>query len=132
MIETERADSGSNLWEDYSFILKKMGICQAELTIGEIKRTFSLSGSPSADLERVWHAEHSIGEQATLRVCADRENFSENHFSLIADIAAEAWSKAALRWKEMNDCSLDFESEAGESTNYQQQKARSLYRPTYS
>ena len=131
LLETERADSGSNLWEDYIFILKKMGICQAELTIGEIKRTFSLPDSPSADVERMWHAEHSIGDQATLHVCADRENFSENHFSLIADIAAEAWSKAALRWKEINDCSLDFDCEAGELTNYQQQKARSLYRPTY-
>ena len=80
----------------------------------------------------MWHAEHSIGEQVNLSVYADREKFTENHFALIADIAAEAWSKAGLRWKEIYGYNLDFESQAGELTNYQQQKARSLYRPTYS
>ena len=132
LLETERANSGNNLWEDYCFILKKMGIYKAELLIGEIRRTFSISDSFSSDSEKMWLAEHSIGEQVNLRVFGNQENFSENHFILIADIAAEAWSKAALRWKEIYGYNLDFESKAGESINYQQQKARSLYRPTYS
>ena len=131
LLETERADSGSNLWEDYRFILKKMGICRAELSIGEIKRTFSLSDSSSDDGERMWHAEHSIGEQVNLHVYADREKFTENHFALIADISAEAWSKATQRWNEVNHCPLDFGAEAIETTNQQLQKSRSLYKPTY-
>ena len=131
LLETERADSGSNLWEDYRFILKKMGICRAELSIGDIKRTFSLSDSTSDDLERMWHAKHSIGGQVDLHLYADREKFTENHFALIADISAEAWSKASLRWNEVNDCPLDFESEARVTTNQQLQKSRSLYKPTY-
>ena len=99
--------------------------------LGEIERTFSISDSLSCDTEKMWHAEHSIGEQVNLSVYADREKFTENHFALIADISAEAWSKAALRWNEVNDCPLDFESEARETTNQQLQKSRSLYKPTY-
>ena len=131
LLETERADSGSNLWEDYCFILKKMGIYKAELSIGGTKRTFHLSDSTSDDVELMWHVEHSIGDQVDLHVYADREKFTENHFALIADISAEAWSKAAQRWNEVNNCLLDFESEAGETTNQQLQKSRSLYKPTY-
>ncbi|MEC7274494.1 MAG: MraY family glycosyltransferase, partial [Verrucomicrobiota bacterium] len=132
LLDSERADSGSNLWEDYCFILKKMGICRAELSIGEIRRTFSISDSLFCDTEKMWHSEHSIGEQVNLHVYADREKFTENHFALIADISSEAWSNAALRWNEVNDCSLDFESEARETSNQQLQKSRSLYKPTYS
>ena len=64
-------------------------------------------------------------------MCTQIEKFTENHFALIADISAEAWSKAAQRWNEVNNCLLDFESEAGETTNQQLQKSRSLYKPTY-
>ena len=108
-----------------------MGIYKAELSIGETKRTFHLSDSTSDDAERMWHAEHSIGDKVDLHVYADREKFTENHFALIADISAEAWSKAALRWNEVNDCPLDFESKAKVTTNRQLQKSRSRYKPTY-
>ena len=56
--------------------------------------------------------------------------FSERQFALISDIAAEAWSKAAVRWKAVNGGPIDFDAEASEPRDYREQKARSLYRPT--
>lgn len=131
IVEAERADTGNHLWTDYRFVLKKMGFCRAELTIDGRARSFFLPDTPHADTTRLWQETHRISDQAVLHLYADKDQFSERQFTLIADIAAEAWSKAALRWHQINRSPLDFDSLASEPTTYRQQKARNLYRPTY-
>jgi hypothetical protein len=64
-------------------------------------------------------------------VYAEKDNFSESQFSLAADIAAEAWSTACSKWKEINESPMTFDSVAQEASDYNRQKARNLYRPTY-
>ena len=131
IVEAERADSGHHLWADFRFILKKMGFCRAELVIHGTERTFYLPDTPHETLSLLWSQEHQISSEILLRVYTAKDNFSERQFSIISDVAAEAWSKAAVRWKEVNQCDLDFEAKAGDVSNYRQQKARNLYRPTY-
>lgn len=131
IVEAERADTGSHLWTDYRFILKKMGFCRAELMIKGNERSFFLPDTPHADTTRLWEATHKIADEVTLCLYADKDHFSQSQFAIIADVAAEAWSKAALRWNEINGDSLDFDSKAIEPKTYRQQKARNLYRPTY-
>jgi hypothetical protein len=50
-------------------------------------------------------------------VYADKAHFSEGQFSIISDLAAEAWSKASAHWKEIHKGNLTFEVEASEATN---------------
>lgn len=131
VVEAERADTGNHLWTDYRFVLKKMGFCRAELIIDGRERSFFLPDTPHADTSRLWQETHQVASQATLHLYADKDQFSARQFTLLADIAAEAWSKAALRWNQVNGNSLDFDATASEPTSYSQQKARNLYRPTY-
>lgn len=131
IVEAERADTGNHLWADFRFILKKMGFCRAKLVINGAERTFYLPDTPHENTASLWSEEHKIGLEAKLIVYTDKDNFSARQFAIISDLAAEAWAKASLRWKEVNGCDLDFEAEAGEASNYPQQKARKLYRPTY-
>ncbi len=131
IVEAERADTGSHLWTDYRFILKKMGFCRAELSIAGVERAFFLPDTPHADTQKLWHEPHQVSDRVLLTVYAEKDNFSERQFAIISDIAAEAWSKASVRWNEVNGSALDFESQASEPTNYREQKARNLYRPTY-
>lgn len=131
IVEVDRADSGQNLWADYRFILKKIGICRAELNIDGDQRSFFLPDTPHAHIEQLWQETHRLGEHIRLTVYADKDNFSKSQFEIISDISAEAWAKASQRWNDLNGRSLDFGSKAPEPASYRQQKARNLYRPTY-
>jgi UDP-GlcNAc:undecaprenyl-phosphate GlcNAc-1-phosphate transferase len=133
VVEAERADTAKNLWADFRFVLKKMGFCRAELKISEETRTFYLPNTQHGDLEALWKETHTTSGilPVELTLYGEKDNFSEGQFALLADLAAEAWSDARGKWKEINGSPLDFDSIAKESTNYKSQKARNLYRPTY-
>ena len=115
--EVERADTGNQLWADYRFVLKKMGFCRAVLTIAGDERSFHLEDSPHEDLSLLWSEAHQIGKKTLLRVYADKAHFSEGQFSIMSDLAAEAWSKASARWKEINKGTLTIEAEASEAVS---------------
>ena len=133
VVEAERADSAKHLWSDFRFVLKKMGFCRAELTMDDETRDFYVPHTPHYNLDRLWQESHqSQGEvSVTLVVYAEKDNFSESQFALAADIAAEAWSTARAKWKEINGSPMTFDSVAQEASDYKRQKARNLYRPTY-
>jgi UDP-GlcNAc:undecaprenyl-phosphate GlcNAc-1-phosphate transferase len=115
--EVERADTGNHLWADYCFVLKKMGFCRAVMTIAGDERSFHLEDSPYEDLSLLWSEAHQTGNNTLLCVYADKAHFSEGQFSIISDLAAEAWSKASARWKEIHKGNLTFEAEASEATS---------------
>jgi len=131
IVEVERVDSGKNLWADYRFVLKKMGFCRAELSIAGEQRSFFVTDTPHAKVDLLWQEIHAIGEHTQLTLYADKDNFTDRQFELLSDVAAEAWTKSAQRWKEINGAELDFEATARPPSTYRQEKARNLYRPTY-
>ena len=130
--EVERAGSGADLWSDFQFVLKKMGFSRAVLTVGEEQKEFSLTTERVED-KPIWGETISLrGElPAILVLNAEEENFTHGQFSLLADIAAESWSKATARWFEINGGFLSFDAKAKEPVSKQRQKVRKLYRPTY-
>ena len=131
IVEAERADTGAHLWSDFRFILKKVGVCRATLTINGVERTFFQTNTPHDQPDRLLSQEREVCKGTLLNVSVDRDQFSEQQFHLIADIVAEAWAKASANWRKVNAAPLDFNAVALEPTHYRQQKARALYRPTY-
>jgi len=133
ILEVGRADTGQNVWSDFHFVLKKMGVCRAELMLGDEMRSFYIPGTAHEDAEYLLADTHSIrGDlEGSMTLYAEKDNFSPRQFALVADIAAEAWSKASARWKELNGEPLNFDAVAKDADNYRAQKARNLYRPTY-
>ncbi|CAA6693613.1 MULTISPECIES: MraY family glycosyltransferase [unclassified Lentimonas] len=133
VVEAERADSATHLWSDFRFVLKKMGFCRAELKMGEEARDFYVPHTPHDDLALLWKETHRTQGEVPIELTlyGEKDNFSENQFTLAADIAAEALSSARNKWKDINGSPMDFDSVAKEATDYRKQKARNLYRPTY-
>lgn len=131
--ETDRADTAKNLWADFRFVLKKMGICRAEITINGETRTFFVPNTAHEHLEQLWIETHIVrsAAEATIVLYGDKDCFSERQFNLMCDIAIEAWGSAGTRWKEVNGVALHFKAEAKAVENYKAQKSRALYRPTY-
>jgi UDP-GlcNAc:undecaprenyl-phosphate GlcNAc-1-phosphate transferase len=133
VVEAERADSAKNLWSDYRFVLKKMGFCRAELTMGGTKRDFYVPNTPHDQPSLLWEGKHSTSGEipVTLKLWSEKDYFTEDQFALSVDIAAEAWASARVKWKELNGKPMDFDSVAKAATDYRHQKAQNLYRPTY-
>ena len=118
--EAERDNKKNHLWADFCFILKKMGFCRAELTIGGDERTFYTPDLPHEDLSLLWSEMHQISEDTTLLLYAGKDRFSEAQFGIMSDLAAEAWSKASARWREINRKKLSFDEEVSEAPDCQQ------------
>jgi UDP-GlcNAc:undecaprenyl-phosphate GlcNAc-1-phosphate transferase len=133
VVEAERADSGLNLWQDYKFVLKKMGFCRASLTLGMETRTFYVPNTAHGNLDDLYYQTHTIEGDCPVEIVlyAEQQHLSERQFNLLADLAVETWHAAACKWKTVNGQSISFKSTAIESVNYRQQRNRSLYRPTY-
>ncbi|MEO0508486.1 MAG: MraY family glycosyltransferase [Verrucomicrobiota bacterium] len=130
IVEAERADTGEHLWSDFRFVLKKMGFCFVSLEIGDDVRTYYQPNTKFEVAEATWSEVHS-SEGTSLTLRAEKDNFSERQFLVVADIATEAWSKAAARWREINGAEFSFDTSAKPADSYRLQKARNLYRPTY-
>jgi hypothetical protein len=71
------------------------------------------------------------GEESSILLCGEKDNFSEAQFDLLCDLAVEAWAKASARWTELHGTPLTFDAVASAPRNYRSQRARNLYRPTY-
>ena len=133
IVEAERAGSIPHLWSDFQFVLKKIGICRARLTLEEKTREFYIPHTPSKDSKHLWMETHEIRNlyTASLVLYGEKDNLSESQFSLIADIAAEAWTKALHKWRDTNGVPITFDAVADKPKDYRSQKSRNLYRPTY-
>lgn len=132
--EAERADKIAHLWSDFQFVLKKMGICRAELTIGDEKREFYIPQTLPKGSESLWKEVREMRQNphvGPLTLYGEKESLSKNQFSLLVDIATEAWTKAVQKWQEVNGRPATFDAVAKEPEDYRSQKSRNLYRPTY-
>ena len=90
------------------------------LTIGGEERSFYSPDLPHEDLSLLWSEVHQTGEDTALCLYAGKDHFSEVQFGIMSDIAAEAWSKASARWKEINKEKLSFDAEVREAPDCQQ------------
>lgn len=130
-MEAARADTGEHLWSDYHFVLKKIGFCRAELKINTDKRSFYLPHSSHDEPDLLWQETHRISPEVELILFAEKEYFSERQFSIISDVACEAWNLASAQWLLSNEGELTFDAKAKDPSSYREHKSRSLYRPTY-
>ena len=132
--EAERADSVAHLWSDFQFVLRKIGICRAELTIANETREFYIPNTPTKGSDGLWEGTHEVKQTQNpllLKLYGEKDNFSESQFTLVADIAAETWCNTCQKWETINECPADFDAIGKEPESYQEQKSRNLYRPTY-
>ena len=131
--EVDRADSGTHLWSDYHFILKKMGFCRAKMLVNQNTRSFYIPHTQDHSNDQLHEFKYTFknAKSAKLTLHAEKDFFSDRQFNLICDIAVEAWIKGAEKWFQLHGAELNFEAIASETDSYKAQKGRSLYRPTY-
>ena len=132
--EVARVDSGAHLWSDYHFILKKMGLSRVDFQIQKQHRSFfipELFDEKNIDVQHQYIYSFPNSNNSQIVMYAPKELLSERQFSLICDIAIEAWFKASEIWQRQYGSMLNFKVVAGEPNDDKSTKSRILYRPSY-
>jgi UDP-GlcNAc:undecaprenyl-phosphate GlcNAc-1-phosphate transferase len=102
VMAAERHGSMENLWEDYQFVVKKLGFTKVRLTLPDgAVHAWQAEGFNEQAGERL-RAAHEISDGTVIDFTADKEIMPEVVFTLLGDLAAETWYKAALRCRVRN------------------------------
>jgi UDP-GlcNAc:undecaprenyl-phosphate GlcNAc-1-phosphate transferase len=128
-MEAERRDSVLELWQDYQFVVKKLGFTEVRLTLGDGTNTWRADEcEPTAGpLQR---ARHEINGGTVLEFAGDTTVLPNKLFELLTELAAESWQKAGRRWQEIHKTPLQFISVAAPDTKFFKRKATRLHSPT--
>ena len=110
-MEVERHHSVDELWEDYRFIVKKLGFSRVEVALPHGGHVWQIEGFDLTGRE-TQSIRHQISEGTVIEFSADKAVMSDLLFNLLSDLAAETWYKAAARWQVVNSAPLDFRSMA--------------------
>jgi UDP-GlcNAc:undecaprenyl-phosphate GlcNAc-1-phosphate transferase len=110
-MEAERCEALQELWTSYLFFTRKLGFAHVRLVLNHGTDFVWKSHSAGPD-KPDWHrARHDIAlaNIRAIEFSAAAASMSKETFQHLAELAAEAWIKAAHRWKEASGESISFE-----------------------
>jgi UDP-GlcNAc:undecaprenyl-phosphate GlcNAc-1-phosphate transferase len=101
MLEAERHSRPAELWEDYQFVVKKLGFSRLKLTLpdGSSHLWQADDFDPAAPHLQ---AAHEISDGTVVELAGVTSKMPEALFTLLGDLAAEMWYKAAQRCRAAN------------------------------
>jgi UDP-GlcNAc:undecaprenyl-phosphate/decaprenyl-phosphate GlcNAc-1-phosphate transferase len=127
-MESERRSSIHELWEDYQFVVKKLGFSEVRLQMEDGANSWRAPGfNPLAD--RLHRMNFDVNSCGRLEFAADPQVLPDNLFELLTELAAETWHKAASRWQKLNRLPLRFSTVASPDTSTFQRKQKRPYSP---
>lgn len=106
-MEAERCQSPEELWDNFVFIARKLDLAEVRLMVRDSQLVWRAPGVDDAPeaLERKHHEFH--GSAITgIEVAARRDAMSPKLFEMKSELAAEAWFKAATRWRTANGAEI--------------------------
>ena len=128
--EVERIRVAEHLWNDYMWVLKKLGFTRVVILSGGEERMYEYSDQ---ELQDVYVSDRmSLDKQNSdgfIQFWGQKKRFSQRRFDLNCDIAFESWVLATRRWKELNQAEFKFSGKALEQKSSSIENARDLYLP---
>jgi len=96
-LEAERSPSLDALWQDYEFLVRKIGFQRVRLEADGMERVWESANQPptpeaQCSVLPLNHAKHK-----TMTFWADADKMPEQVFDQVSELAAEAWVKAVNR-----------------------------------
>jgi UDP-GlcNAc:undecaprenyl-phosphate GlcNAc-1-phosphate transferase len=116
VLAAERHGSAENLWEDYQFVVKKLGFSKVRLTLPDGTVNNWQAEGFDGQAGEFQQAAHEISDGTVIEFIADKETMPEVVFTLLGDLAAESWYKVALRGQVKNKSKIGFNAPVSEKT----------------
>jgi UDP-GlcNAc:undecaprenyl-phosphate GlcNAc-1-phosphate transferase len=97
VLEAERRGRVEDLWEDYRFVVRKLGFSGLKLTLPTGATYFWEAEGFDPEVTPHLRAAHEISDGTVIELTAASKVMPEVLFTLLGDLASETWYKAALR-----------------------------------
>ena len=110
-LEAERCDSVEEIWGNFQFVARKLGLSHLKLGLADQVNTWQANHVPF-DVETLQRYCHEYGGKTlmVLELFAPPEVLSPQLFEHFAELAAESWQKAAELWQASAQLPFRFES----------------------
>ena len=108
VMEVERHGSVDELWEDYQFVIRKLGFSRVKIVLPNGTTNTWQAEDFEEGSAAFNSAAHEISDGTIIEVAANKTLMSDVLFNLLGDLTAETWYKIALRWRLLNKTPLRF------------------------
>jgi len=98
-LEAERSPSMDALWQDYEFMLRKLGFARVCLHVDGTLKTWEADAQPPAERVQACEVPLNHAVHKKIEFAADAAHLSDRVFDQLADLASEAWMKGVTRWQ---------------------------------
>lgn len=130
--EVDRIRHAEHLWNDFQWMLKKLGFIKVVLSIRGEERIYEYvdenQGKQESYCSELMFLDKA-DQTSFIKLWGEKRRFSKRRFDLNCDIAFESWVLASKRWKELNETDYEFGAEAIIQDNHSIENARDLYLP---
>ena len=100
-LEAERCPA-DGLCEGYFFLISKLGFVRVRLVLADGEADWGSAKSADAANNQKLSMSVGVGNVQAVELTAEHAAMSSKQFDLIAELAVEAWVRAALRWEAVN------------------------------
>jgi hypothetical protein len=107
-MEAERQETLEGLWEDFTFLARKVGFTRVKVVFSEGHRTWVSTSHVSHPDLREYVFEFNPGTKMLVLLQCSNEKLDRVIISHLSELTAEAWLKAVLRWNTDKDRPLVF------------------------
>lgn len=115
-MEAKRCDSAENLWSDFKFLAMKLNFSRVKLTLPDGGREWRREDTqfPPPEMRR-YRQEFGPDNCMALEFEMEAAACDTRIFWNLSDIACEAWQKAAMTWKVVNQIPVAFNSRVSDA-----------------
>ncbi len=104
-LEAERCKTAEELWRGFVFLAWKLGFSEVKLALEDGEIAWSSGEAMGDELPRQRH-DLQIGNITSIEFAMEASVMPARVFEQLAELAAEAWTKSALRWQTVNQGSI--------------------------
>ena len=111
-MEAERCQSPGELWENFVFFANKLELAEVKLHLRDGQLAWQAPGIEGTAVE-LEHTRHDFQGSAVtgIELAVRKGAMSPKLFEMKSELAAEAWFKAATRWRATNSADLALASD---------------------
>jgi len=117
-MEAERRGCVFELWQDYQFVVRKLGFSEVKLGLPDGVNIWRAVG-PHAGPSETLRTRHDLANNTFVEFAAYEDVLPSALFHLLAELAAETWQKSALRWHEFHQAPVSFDSVSSDTSHFQ-------------
>ncbi len=119
-MEAERRDSIDELWQDFQFLVHKLGFSTVRLALEDGVKSWESPEPHDPATHR--QTRHEMSGGTVVEFSADPTSLPDKMYELLTELAAESWQKAARRWQQIHRTPVKFVSVATPDTSFYKRK----------